>query len=308
MESLFNKLAEITKPEPSILSHLEGMAQRAHNWTSFSPEKRGTQMVNDYGEELTEDMEELKKDGANDEQIADYKSRYEQFFRSYLSAKGNTFSAMITGPARFNNRKHERANRSEERHYEIFREWRNRAKKSIVRKAQPPKTFTSELERYRAELAGMQRNHEQMKDGNKAIAKAKKDGTDLTDYLTKNFGIAPHMIDWTMRFGFGLQNNNANMRRVEDRIKELEQKEVLRNESPVNNYTFDGGEVVLNYELDRIQIFFTDRPTSEELAAWKAKGLNSFNWSPSQKAWQRKITQNAIWATKRMIDGRITKA
>ncbi len=116
------------------------------------------------------------------------------------------------------------------------------------------------------------------------------------------------MIKWTMDFGFGLANNNANIKRVEARIKELEQKETMRNDAPETKYTFDKGEILINYEIDRIQIFFTDRPTSTELAEWKSKGLNTFNWSHANKAWQRKITANAISATKHMIGGAITKA
>jgi len=296
-----------TATTPGLLSHLEEKAARAHNWTSFSPEKRGAQMVKDYGEELAGDMEELKAGGASDESISDYKARYERFFSSYLHAKSGTFSAMITGPAKFNNRRHEKANRSEQRHYEIFREWRERAKKAIVRKAKPAATYTSELERYRAELAGMQRNHELMKEGNKRIKAANKSGEDLTAYLTDTFAIEPHMIQWTMRRGFGLQNNLANMKRIEGMIKLLEQKEAMKEKSPVTKYLFDGGEILVNYEVDRIQIFFATRPTSEELAVWKSKGLNTYNWSPSAKAWQRKITPNALYHVKTMFD-RITKA
>lgn len=284
-----------------LLKHLEEQAQRAHYWTSFSPEKRGSDMVQMYSEELAEDLQELKTGGASDEAVNDYQSRYERFFSSYLHAKSGTFSAMITGPAKFNTRRHEKANRSEQRHYEVFREWRNRAKKSIIRKAQPAKTFLSEIDRYKAELESMKRNHEKMKEGNKRIKQAQKTGEDLTQYLTETFGIVPHMIDWTMKFGFGLQNNNANIKRVEQRIKDLEAKEQKRNEEPQKSYKFDGGEVVMNYEADRVQIFFDNRPTAQELAAWKAKGLNSFNWSPSNNCWQRKITPNAIWSTKRMF-------
>lgn len=306
MENVFEKYAEITKPEHAILSHLEEKAVRAHYWTSFSPERRGAQMVKDYSEELTADMEELKTGGASEEAVNDYKQRYERFFTGYLGAKSNTFSTMITGSAGVNVRKHEKANRSEQRHYEIFREWRLRAKKAIVRKAQPAKTYTTELERYKADLAGMQRNHELMKEGNKRIKEAKKTGADLTQYLTDTFGIVTHMIDWTMKFGFGLTNNNANMKRVEQKIKELEAKEQHRNEDPQKSYKFEGGEVVMNYEADRIQILFDRRPTAEELTIWKGKGLNSFNWSPSAKAWQRKITSNAICATRRMFTGQLT--
>lgn len=305
-DGLFEKLGEILKPEPGLLDHLKDKAVRAHNWTSFSPEKRGEQMVKDYGEELAEDIAELLAGGASEENANDYKSRYERYFNSYLSAKSGTFSAMITGPAKFNTRRHEKADRSEQRHYEIFREWRIRAKKAIIRKAQPVKTYASELERYRAELAGMQRNHELMKEGNKRIKAAKKSGEDISQLLINNFGVAPHMVDWAMKFGFGLANNNANMKRVEEMIKTLEQKDALKEQNPITRYSFDGGEFVVNYEVDRIQIFFDTRPTREELAAWKAKGLNSYNWSPTANAWQRKITPNAFGHIKRMFD-RITK-
>lgn len=284
------------------LDHLKQAAIRSYNWTSFSPEKRGEQMIKDYSNELDADIAELAAQSISEEIILDYKNRYERLFSSYLGAKSSTFSAMITGPAKFNNRKHEKANRSEERHYEIFREWRGRAKKAIIRKSQPVKTFTSELERYRAELAAMQANHELMKEANKIISKAKKNNENIDNYLVKTFNIAPHMLEWTIKFGFGLQNNNANMKRIEERIKELEQKEALRDTNPITKYTFEGGEMIIDYEIDRIQIFFDSRPTSEELTQWKSKGLNTFNWSPSAKAWQRKITANALIAVKRMLN------
>lgn len=283
------------------LERFKADAIRSYNWTSFSPERRGEQLIKDYSDELDQDLQELKDKCVNDESIADYKARYERLFSSYLHAKSGTFSAMITGPAKFNTRKHAKANRSEEKHYEIFREWRTRAKKAIIRKMQPVKTFVSELDRYKAELTAMQANHERMKEGNKRIKAAKKSGEDLTKYLTETFNISPHMIEWTMRFGFGLTNNNANMKRVEERIKELETKEAKRESNPVTKYTFDGGEMLLNYEADRIQIFFNTRPTQQELNEWKSKGLNSFNWSPSVNAWQRKITANAWHCVKYLL-------
>ena len=67
------------------------------------------------------------------------------------------------------------------------------------------------------------------------------------------------MIEHTMRWGFGLQNNNANMKRVEDMIKTLEQKEAMKDKSPITKYRFESGEFLVNYEVDRIQIFFDTR-------------------------------------------------
>ena len=93
------------------LQHLEQRAVQAHNWTSFSPEKRGQQLVNEFGAELLEDLAELQAAGVSEELISNYKSRYENIFSSWISAKSRCASSMITGPANFNVRKHKKANR-----------------------------------------------------------------------------------------------------------------------------------------------------------------------------------------------------
>jgi hypothetical protein len=289
--------------EANPLQDFKQRAIWAHNWTSFSPEKRGEQMIQDYGQELTEDIKELQSKAISEESISDYTNRYKRFFSSYLGAKSNTFSAMITGPANFPIRKHEKANRSEQRHYEIFREWRERAKKAIIRKAQPAKTFSSEIERYKAELEGMKRNHELMKEGNKRIKQALKDMVNIDNYLIETFGIKPHMLEWTYKFGFGLANNNANMKRVEERIKTLEDKEHRATTVGQESLQFKGGEIIYNHEADRIQIKHDTKPSPEIISLLKSNG---FKWSPSQGVWQRQLTANARWALKHYIYPKLT--
>lgn len=285
------------------LENYKQKAISAHNWTSFSPERRGEQMITDYGNELISDLAELSAQNISEESVLDYETRYKKFFSSYLGAKSNTFSAMITGPARFNNRKHEKANRSEQRHYEIFREWRERAKKAIVRKAQPAKTFNSEIERYKAELEGMKRNHELMKEGNKRIKQALKDMVNIDQYLTETFGIKPHMLEWTYKFGFGLANNNANMKRVEERIRILEAKEQRATTVGQESLQFNGGVIIYNHEADRIQIKHDTKPQPEIISLLKSNG---FKWSPSQSVWQRQLTENARLALKHYIYPKLT--
>ncbi len=293
--------------ESNPLAHLEQKAIQAHNWTSFHPEKRGASMVKDYGNELNEDLEELRGAAVQEESLNDYKARYEYYFSSYLGAKSNTFSVMITGAGNFPVRRHEKANRSAHRHYEIFREWRERAKKAIVRKAQPAKTYSSELERYKADLAKMQTLQEIMKKCNAIIKKAK--GNDCTALLveaglSEKNAIEIQKPDYVNRLGFApfeLTNNNANIKRVEQMIKTLETKEQMQQQQPITTYKFEGGQLVVNYEIDRLQILFDSKPTQSELSDWKQKGLSSYNWSPSNSAWQRKITANAMWSVKRML-------
>lgn len=297
--NVFETLGEILKPEPTILQHLESNAKAAHRNTSFSPERRGEQMIKEYSEELTADMEELKQGGATDESISDYKSRYEKYFSSYLGAKSNCFSVMITGGSNFPVRRHEKANRSERRHYEIFREWRIRAKKAILRKPKAEKTFLSELDRYKSELESMKKNHELMKEGNKRIAQARKNGEDITQYLKDTFKIAPHMIEWTLKFGFGLANNSANMRRVEERIKLMEVKEAKANTTGQQEFPFDGFTVTYNHEADRIQVRHDSKPAPEIIYQFKRNG---FRWSPSFGAWQRQLNNNGISAANHLLN------
>jgi len=50
------------------------------------------------------------------------------------------------------------------------------------------------------------------------------------------------------------------------------------------NIKFNGGEMVINIEINRVQFIFDDIPSPEKRALLKSHG---FKWSPTQKAWQR---------------------
>jgi hypothetical protein len=54
---------------------------------------------------------------------------------------------------------------------------------------------------------------------------------------------------------------------------------------------FDGGRVELNAELNRLQVFFNEKPNETTRAALKANG---FRWAPSEGAWQKQLTDNAF--------------
>jgi len=298
---LFNQLADITRPETQN-NHLDEFKQRAvcaHQWTSFSPERRGEALINDYNEQLTEDLAELTAANIDKETIQGYKTRYINLFKSWLNAKSRTASPMITGPANFNVRRHEKANRSEQKHYELWQEWRQRAKKAIVRKSQPVKTFLSELERYAAELESLKKNHELMKEGNKRILKARKTGENINEYLTNTFNIKPHMIEWTLKFGFGLSNNLANIKRIEERILILTRKQERADTIGTSSKDFEGFKVIFNHEADRIQIRHDEKPDFNTISNLKRHG---FKWSPSFKAWQRQLNRNGIDAAERVLN------
>lgn len=93
---------------------------------------------------------------------------------------------------------------------------------------------------------------------------------------------------------YELSNNNANIRRIKARIEELEKREA---EPAPNGWTFDGGEVVMNKEENRLQILFDGKPDEQTRTILKSHG---FRWAPSQGAWQRQLTDNAIYAAKKI--------
>ena len=88
-----------------------------------------------------------------------------------------------------------------------------------------------------------------------------------------------------------LTNNNANIRRVRQRIEELSHK------AEFVGWTFPGGEVKVNEAENRLQLIFADKPDADTRQALKSEG---FKWAPSQGAWQRQLNQNAIRAAARL--------
>lgn len=103
----------------------------------------------------------------------------------------------------------------------------------------------------------------------------------LTPDFCNRYGFAPYM----------LSNNNANMKRMEERIEQLRAAPTARQE-----FFYCEGEVriVVAPELNRTQVFFPGKPPEAVRSALKAHG---FRWARSQGAWQRHISNQAFyWA------------
>ena len=62
---------------------------------------------------------------------------------------------------------------------------------------------------------------------------------------------------------------------------------------------FEGGTLVWNYGEDRLQILFDKIPEDSKRKELKSSG---FRWSPKNKAWQRQLTSNALYAAKRVLN------
>lgn len=92
---------------------------------------------------------------------------------------------------------------------------------------------------------------------------------------------------------YELSNNNAEIRRLKQRIEQLSASQELG----YVGWKFDGGEAVANTDNNRLQLLFDEKPTEEQRTALKCSG---FHWSPSERAWQRQLNDNAIYAASRL--------
>ena len=209
-------------------------------------------------------------------------------------------SVMIAGPANFPVGKKEKQNRARDSNME---EWRHiqglldkiRSTGMGGISADDPQA----VEKLEAKLAALEKNQEMMKAANAAIRM--KDPA-KGDAKLAELGYTPEDIaklrapDFCGRIGYpayALQNNNANIRRIRGRIAELKK----RTENTPEGWEFDGGRVVVNTAENRLQIIFDGKPDADIRTELKGEG---FRWAPSQGAWQRQLTDNAMRAARRL--------
>lgn len=103
--------------------------------------------------------------------------------------------------------------------------------------------------------------------------------------------------DFCNRVGFAsyqLTNNNANIRRMKQRLTELES----RTDQETTEKEHQGFKVVENAEENRIQIIFPGKPSEEIRGHLKYHG---FRWSPRNMAWQRHLNNAGRYAVESVI-------
>jgi hypothetical protein len=101
--------------------------------------------------------------------------------------------------------------------------------------------------------------------------------------------------DFANRLGFTsyqLQNNGANIRRMQKRLEDLRAKaqQETTSETPDD---IPGLEIVRNTEADRLQLIFDGKPPKQVRDILKSNG---WRWAPSQGAWQRHLNQCSDYA------------
>ena len=286
----------------------EEAARRANDMNSFRDYKAGSataeyrRMV-DAATELAE-RQKQRVDPMYHEKIDRlleiYCRKLAENMNASYSIEARCPSILISGGGNFPVRKKERQNAARDRNLE---EWNYI--QGLLDKIRSVGTggISSDdpqaVEKLEAKLATLEKHQEMMKAANAAIRM--KDPA-KGDAKLAELGYTPEDIaklrapDFCGRIGYPayeLQNNNANIRRIRGRIAELKK----RTESTPEGWEFDGGRVVVNTAENRLQIIFDGKPNADIRTELKGEG---FRWAPSQGAWQRQLTDNAMRAARRL--------
>lgn len=288
----------------------EDLAKVANDLNSFRAYKNGSwtndyltsmndftnkvkEMMNNYNNIDEDKLEQIKK-------IVDrYSKNYAEAINKYNRIEAYYPSVMISGLANFNNRKKNRQNEMRDNF------WKNEGKifgkngddyyinkiKNII---DPKSIKTSDIDavnKIKEKIEKLRKDHDLIYDMTKHYKKYGNYNNykDLTGEAKKYFK------ENTGYLKYHAQRDLQEIRRLEDRLKEIEKTKNLDN----NRFTKAEGVKVENDLVDmRIRLIFDDKPDDKTRELLKSSG---FKWSPKNNAWQRQNTTNGIYATERVL-------
>ena len=272
------------------------MAVSACRGISMDPERMGKHICIECSEELNEFLANIPT-----ELQAEYEAKYLNKWREWLSALSRCYSVLVTGPARFNNRRHERMNDYERAARQRLRDWSEKVVKRINR--QQRLTGWQEVERLQSKLDTLTELHDKMKAANKIVRSKKMSEEEQIDGLVAlglNEKQAVEILKPTERWqivGFPtyqLQNNLAKIKATQAAIE----RHKAMAEADDKEISFNGGRVVVCNSDERMRFYFDAIPSVEVRNLMKR---NAFKWSPKNGAWQRQLTANCKFDTKRIL-------
>ena len=289
MENMFYSINEDTA---RIANDINSMSSyRAGSATESYQE----QVRNVY--EIVKEIEEKKPKLYERAQrmAARYSRKLAEYYNSYYRNEASCPSVMISGAGNFPVGKKKKQNTRRET---LINEWNYlesyaRKIEGLLTMSQPILSNDEQaIELLEEKLEDLKERQETMKAVNKAIKK--KDIADGDEDL-RDMGYSDDEIedlrkpDFAGRVGFQsftLQNNNANIKRVEARLAKL--NAVKANGTKEVECEFF--KVVENTDLMRLQLIFDDKPSEEVRKVLKS---HAFRWSPSNNCWQRQLTDNS---------------
>lgn len=289
----------------------ENSARVAHDMMSMREYKTGSTTLG-YRSEVDKVYDLADKTAAKrpseSERVYKLAERYSRKLADYYNKESSIGmmcpSILVSGAGNFPTKKKDRQVAAWDRNHQFYAEIQNIPKKieNILYGKEIIKSNDEKaIEKLEEQLGDMKERQELMKEANKAIRM--KDAEAGDDKL-RELGFDEEHIkslrtpDYCGRLGFPgyeLTNINANIHRIEGRIKSI-QTVKSKETTEIDYRTF---KAVENTEAMRYQIIFDGKPDADIRDILKGNG---FKWAPSQGAWQRQITANGKYAFKKVIE------
>ena len=272
------------------------MAVNACRMISMDPERMGHHICIECSEELNEFLAQIPT-----ELQAEYEAKYLNKWREWLAALSRCYSVLVTGPARFNSRRHERMNDYERAAKQRLKDWSEKVVKRINR--QERLTGWQEVERLQSKLDTLTELHDKMKAANKIVRSKKMSEEEQIDGLVAlglNEKQAVEILKPTERWqsvGFPTYQLQNNLAKIKDTQAAIERHKAMA-EADDKEIAFNGGRVVVCNSDERMRFYFDEIPPVEVRNLMKR---NAFKWSPKNGAWQRQLTANCKYDTKRIL-------
>lgn len=293
----------------------EELARRSKENMSFSDYKTGstTTEYNAIIAEATEKIEQAKLKASEEGQkrldylLESYKQKLAAWTNNYNANGSRHVSVMIAGPANYNMRAHEKYLSREGKLWEEYDKIKTMIDYGISRIIHSEKIISSDnpnaVELLKDKIAKLENNQGMMKSANKIIKNTK---TDMPEKIKQLVAIGftkeqseklfiPDCYGGIGYEGFTLTNNNANIRRLKQRLEQLERK--LKDET-IEKETENGIRIVDNVNDNRLQIFFPGKPSDGIRTYLKSNG---FHWSPHYGCWQRMRSRDANYVAEKAV-------
>lgn len=295
------------------------IATRAFSGTSFVPEKRGEDRRDCYVDAVNSLCADLWKLAATDEQKAalavemeQYRQGYIARLTAYLRSRAGLMSTMITGPANFPVERMRKRNAVVDKRSVELLEWSGRAKAAIEKRIlglRPAEVVIDdrwkEVADRIAESLEAIHSIDTRVDTMRSRSMAVDSIVGRTERLAKagEVDLVGRVVDLVEKY-----NSEAKKPAISSRSKfwkladiakgNVKAKEAAATAGTTTIVESEMAHVVSNPSLDRVQILFADKPDAVVISKLKSQG---WNWSPSNQAWQRKLTNAAIYSATQIV-------
>jgi hypothetical protein len=140
-----------------------------------------------------------------------------------------------------------------------------------------------------------------MKESNKCIKKQDKEKFLSLEYGTEELWekLNSGKTVWDIGYPhYRLTNNNANIRRIRQRITLLERE----SKRQYREVTIKDVRVVENTIAGRLQLYFPDKPSYEIRQQLKKSGFKPCQIEPDVWAWQRLLNNTSVWVANNFLE------